>query len=173
LEKIARHSATLEQYPDSIRIFELLGTESLGNNLLKFGAKKHFLHAGFCILARGDFVAGTQAVERYSSLDYSFDSSREQRLLAALAQACEDYDAAAFATELQQFDSMTKLDPWEISMLLRVKKSLEGQVSVCACAGVCMYSEYVCMYVYIHVCMYVCMYVRMYEPVCMHESMYV
>lgn len=127
LEKIARHSATLEQYPDSVRIFELLGTESLSNNLLKFGAKKHFLHAGFCTLARGDFVAGSQAVDRYSSLDYSFDSSREQRLLAALAQACEDYDAPAFATELSQFDAMTKLDPWEICILLRVKKSIEGQ----------------------------------------------
>jgi hypothetical protein len=37
-------------------VFEKLGYTSLENTLLKFGSKKHFLHAGFCFLAKGDVV---------------------------------------------------------------------------------------------------------------------
>lgn len=39
-------------------IFDKLGSDSLNNNLLKHNAKKHFLNAGICFLARGDYVAG-------------------------------------------------------------------------------------------------------------------
>lgn len=103
LAKVAQFSATLEKYGDAVQVFERLGTESLDSNLLKFNAKRHFLHAGFCTLARGDLVAMRQALERYSELDYSFQGSREHQLLEKTTDAYENYDLDAFSDTLHVF----------------------------------------------------------------------
>ena len=67
----------------------------MNNNLLKHNAKKHFLNAGICFLARGDFVAGENfsvrsvllpvntdvaaknGLQRFGELDYTFGESRQ------------------------------------------------------------------------------------------------
>ncbi|GBG27021.1 Alpha-soluble NSF attachment protein [Hondaea fermentalgiana] len=129
LEKVALHSAMLNDYPKAIQGFEKLGTAALESNLLKFNAKKHFLHAGFCALARNDTVAAQNAIQRYSELDYTFRDSAECKLLIALTEACVDMDADKFADELFKYDSIRKLDPWETSILLRVKNTLTEAAS--------------------------------------------
>lgn len=123
--KVAKHSASLSRYDVAYRNFEELGSKALESNLLKFNAKKHFLHAGFCLLARGDVVASKQGVERYIEMDYTFRDSREHKLLAALVDAYEGFDVDAFADELFSYDTVSKLDPWETSILLRVKNSIQ------------------------------------------------
>ena len=41
-----------------------------------------------------------------------------------LADACEEGDVEKFTNVLSEYDSMTKLDPWKTSILLRVKKRI-------------------------------------------------
>ena len=172
LAKVAQYSATLDKYNEAVQVFERLGTECLDSNLLKFNAKRHFLHAGFCTLARGDLVAMRQALERYSELDYSFQGSREHQLLEKTTDAYENYDLDAFSDTLSvpfavyrglrtcdppplgvclrsmrlmpvyficcdppthpkpmprySYDKISKLNPWETGVLLKVKQAIEA-----------------------------------------------
>jgi len=43
-----------------------------------------------------------------------------------LFAACEENDVDAFTEALRDYDSVSRLDPWHTSMLLRVKKGIEG-----------------------------------------------
>lgn len=66
LEKIAHLYVQLGMYDRAAELFEKLGTDSLDSSLMKFGAKKHYMHAAFCLLARGDSVACKLAYDRFS-----------------------------------------------------------------------------------------------------------
>ena len=98
---------------------------ALESNLLKFGAKKHFMHSGFCFLARGDVVAARMAYDRFMLMDLSFANSREAKVLDALIAAYEDMNSDAFSTALAEYDSVCTLNSWETSILLRIKKTIE------------------------------------------------
>ena len=44
-----------------------------------------------------------------------------------LLSACEENDVDAFTEALRNYDSVSRLDSWHTSMLLRVKKGIEGE----------------------------------------------
>ncbi|PON94378.1 NSF attachment protein [Trema orientale] len=125
--KVAQFSAQLEQYPKAIQIYEEVAQTSLNNNLLKYGVRGHLLNAGLCQLCRGDIVAITNALERYQDLDLTFSRTREYKLLADLASAIDEEDVAKFTDAVKEFDSITPLDTWKTTLLLRVKEALKAK----------------------------------------------
>uniref|UniRef100_A0A5B7ADH7 Putative alpha-soluble NSF attachment protein-like n=1 Tax=Davidia involucrata TaxID=16924 RepID=A0A5B7ADH7_DAVIN len=126
-QKIAQFAAQLEQYQKAIEIYEEIARQSLNNNLLKYGVKGHLLNAGICQLCKGDVVAITNALERYQELDPTFSGTREYRLLADLAAAIDEEDVTKFTDAVKEFDSMTQLDAWKTTLLLRVKEALKDK----------------------------------------------
>ncbi|XP_021904215.1 alpha-soluble NSF attachment protein [Carica papaya] len=124
-QKVAQFAAQLEQYQKAIEIYEEIARYSLNNNLLKYGVKGHLLNAGICQLCKGDPVAITNALERYQDLDPTFSGTREQKLLEDIAAAIDEEDVTKFTDVVKEFDSMTKLDPWKTTLLLRVKEMLK------------------------------------------------
>ncbi|THG02782.1 hypothetical protein TEA_029029 [Camellia sinensis var. sinensis] len=128
-QKIAQFAAQLEQYQKSIEIYEFIAQKSLNNNLLKYGVKGHLLNAGICQLCKGkgDVVAISNALERYQDMDPTFSGTREYRLLADLADAIDQEDVAKFTDAVKEFDSMTQLDAWKTTLLLRVKEALKAK----------------------------------------------
>ncbi|TKY56925.1 Alpha-soluble NSF attachment protein 2 [Spatholobus suberectus] len=126
-QKVAQFSAQLEQYQRSIEIYEEIARQSLNNNLLKYGVKGHLLNAGICQLCKGDVVAITNALERYQELDPTFSGTREYRLLADIAAAIDEEDVGKFTEVVKEFDSMTPLDSWKTTLLLRVKEKLKAK----------------------------------------------
>jgi len=129
LEKVGLLSASLEDYERALNVFEKLGTDSLENNLLKFNAKKHFLHAGFCALARNDTVKANNAINRFAELDFNFRESAECKLLENLTAACEDMDKDKFADVLYSYDQVRRLEPWETSILVKIKGLIESSTT--------------------------------------------
>ncbi|KAI3783507.1 hypothetical protein L1987_42591 [Smallanthus sonchifolius] len=123
--KIAEYAAEMAQYQKAIEIYEDIAKQALSNNLLKYGIKGHLLNAGICQLCKGDDVAITNALEKYQDLDPTFAGSREYRLLADLAAAIDEEDVTKFTDAIKEFDSMTKLDAWKTTLLLRVKDMLK------------------------------------------------
>ncbi|KAF2296348.1 hypothetical protein GH714_037472 [Hevea brasiliensis] len=111
----------------AIEIYEEIARHSLGVNLLKYGVKGHLLNAGICHLCKGDVVAVTNALERYQDLDPTFSGTREYRLLADIAAAIDEEDVAKFTDVVKEFDSMTPLDSWKTTLLLRVKEKLKAK----------------------------------------------
>lgn len=126
LLKVAYFSAELEKYESPIEIFEDIGKASLASNLLKFNAKSHFLDAGILKIVSGDTVAANLAIQKYTDLDYTFASSRECQFLVDLVAAVEAFDEAAFTDHVFNYDNISKLVPWRITMLLRVKEKLKS-----------------------------------------------
>ncbi|CAN1185334.1 Alpha-soluble NSF attachment protein 2 [Linum perenne] len=132
-QKVAQFAAQLEQYPKAIVIYEEIARHSLSNNLLKYGVKGHLLNAGICHLCKGDVVAITNALEKYQDLDPTFSGTREYRLLAVYALSCDlagaidEEDVAKFTDAVKEFDSMTQLDSWRTTLLLRVKEKIKAK----------------------------------------------
>ncbi|XP_030924279.1 alpha-soluble NSF attachment protein-like [Quercus lobata] len=126
-QKVAEFSAQLEQYQKAIVIYEEIGRQSINNNILKYGVRGHLLNAGLCQLCRGDIVAITNALERYQDLDPTFSRTREYKFLADVAATVDEEDIVKFTNVVREFDSMTPLDPWKTTLLLRVKESLKSK----------------------------------------------
>ncbi|KAE8700044.1 Alpha-soluble NSF attachment protein [Hibiscus syriacus] len=126
-QKIAQFAAQIEQYQKAIEIYEDIARQEVTNNLLKYGVKGHLLNAGICQLCKGDVVAITNALERYQDLDQTFSGTRECRLLTDIASAMDEEDITKFTDALKEFDSMTPLDSWKTTLLLRVKEKLKAK----------------------------------------------
>lgn len=71
-------------------------------------------------------MVGTQrALETYVDLDNTFPSTRECQLLSDLKEAVDQGEQEMFADKLYQYDTMSKLDKWKTTLLLRVKSAIE------------------------------------------------
>nr|XP_043618303.1 alpha-soluble NSF attachment protein-like [Erigeron canadensis] len=125
--KIAQYSAELEQYQKAIEIYEDIARQSVNNNLLRHGARGHLLNAGICQLCKNDVVAITNALDKYQDIDPTFGGTREYRLLADLAASIDEEDIDKFTEAIKEFDSITKLDAWKTTLLLRVKDMLKAK----------------------------------------------
>ncbi|PIN19705.1 Protein required for fusion of vesicles in vesicular transport, alpha-SNAP [Handroanthus impetiginosus] len=126
-QKVAQFSAQLGKYQKAIQIYEEIARYSLNNNLLKYGARGHLLNAGICQLCKGDVVAINNALEKYEDFDPTFSRTREYRLLADLAAAFDEEDAAKFTAAVKEFDSISRLDAWRTTLLLRVKENIKAK----------------------------------------------
>uniref|UniRef100_A0A0D6QXK0 Alpha-soluble NSF attachment protein n=1 Tax=Araucaria cunninghamii TaxID=56994 RepID=A0A0D6QXK0_ARACU len=125
--KVAQFAAQLEQYPKAVQIFEDMARQSINNNLLKYSVKSYLLNAGLCLICKGDTVAINNALERYQELDPTFSGTREFKFLSDLAAAMDEEDVVKFTDVVKEFDSMTRLDQWKTTLLLRAKNALKAK----------------------------------------------
>lgn len=128
LAKIAELCSAALDPPDFVRasqMYDDLGRRCLDSNLLKFNAKGYFLQAILCHLASGDGVGAEQAADKYENLDYTFGSSREGKFGRSLIEAVEGLDVEGFSTACFDYDRISKLNPWQTSILVKVKRSID------------------------------------------------
>ncbi|XP_066514703.1 N-ethylmaleimide-sensitive factor attachment protein, alpha a [Hoplias malabaricus] len=126
--KVAMYAAQLEQYQKAIEIYEQIGTYSMDHTLLKYGAKDHFFKAALCHFCV-DMLNAKLAVQRYEEMFPAFSDARECKLIKKLLDAHEEQDVEAFTDAVKEFDSITRLDQWHTSMLLRIKKTIQEDES--------------------------------------------
>ena len=128
LGKIAELCSAALDPPDfgrASKIYDDLGRRCLSSNLLKFNAKGYFVQSILCHLASGDDVGAEQANAKYESLDYTFGDSREGKFANALIEAVKGYDVEEFSTACFEYDRISKLNPWQTSILVKVKRSID------------------------------------------------
>lgn len=126
LLNVARYAAQLEQYQRAIDIYESIGQSSLDNNLLKYGAKEHFLRAGLCHLCV-DTLNAQIAIKKYEEMSPAFGDSRECKLLKDLSSKIETRDLDGFTEVVQDYDSISRFDPWYTTLLLRIKSQIHQE----------------------------------------------
>ncbi|MCI4394521.1 hypothetical protein PGIGA_G00169910 [Pangasianodon gigas] len=124
LLKVAMYAAQFEQYQKAIQIYEQIGTYCMDNTLLKYGAKDHFFKAALCHFCV-DMLNAKLAVQRYEEMFPAFSDARECKLLKKLLNAHEEQDVDAYTNAVKEFDSITRLDNWHTTMLLRIKKTIQ------------------------------------------------
>jgi len=120
--KVAEYAATLENYEKAIKIYEQVAAASLENNLLKYAAKEHFFRASLCHLCV-DMLNAQHAVQKYEEQYPAFGDSREAKLIKTLCSEIENQDIDAFTEAVKFYDSISRLESWYTTLLLRVKKS--------------------------------------------------
>uniref|UniRef100_A0A3P9JWJ7 N-ethylmaleimide-sensitive factor attachment protein, beta b n=1 Tax=Oryzias latipes TaxID=8090 RepID=A0A3P9JWJ7_ORYLA len=125
LLKVGAYCAQLEQYQKAIEIYEQVGATTMDNPLLKYSAKEYFFKASLCHFIVDELNAKI-AVEKYEEMFPAFSDSRECKLLKKLLEAHEEQNSEAFTEAVKEFDSISRLDQWHTTLLLRIKKTIQG-----------------------------------------------
>lgn len=120
---VAQLAAQLGQYDKAAKLFEETGTSAMDNKLLKYGAKDHLFKATICHFCV-DLINGQKALKTYDESFPMFSDSRECALMKKLSEALEQENVEAFTVAVQEYDTVTRLDPWITSLLLKLKKTL-------------------------------------------------
>uniref|UniRef100_A0A8C5N9E9 Uncharacterized protein n=1 Tax=Gouania willdenowi TaxID=441366 RepID=A0A8C5N9E9_GOUWI len=128
LLKVATYAAQLEQYPKAIEIYEQVGTYAMDSTLLKYSAKDHFFKAALCHFCI-DMLNAKLAVQKYEEMFPAFSDSRECKLLKKLLDAFEEQNVEAYTDSVKEFDTISRLDQWLTTMLLRIKKTIQDDES--------------------------------------------
>ena len=129
LVKVAELSSAALDPPEFLQaaqLYEKLGKDCLDSNLLKYNAKGYFLQSILCHLANQDSVGAEKAMSMFNSLDFTFRESREGKFADSLVTCVNGFDDEGFATACYEYDRISKLDPWKTTILLSVRKSVEG-----------------------------------------------
>mmetsp|Transcript_16633 Transcript_16633/g.24886 ORF Transcript_16633/g.24886 Transcript_16633/m.24886 type:complete len:310 (-) Transcript_16633:320-1249(-) len=129
LVKVAElSSAALDppQFLQAAELYEKLGKDCLESNLLKYNAKGYFLQCILCHLANQDSVGAEKAMSMFTSMDFTFRESREGKFADELVACVNGFDSEGFATACFEYDRISKLDAWKTTLLLSVRKSVEG-----------------------------------------------
>ncbi|RLW07230.1 hypothetical protein DV515_00004279 [Chloebia gouldiae] len=125
-DMVAAYAAQLEQYQKAIEIYEQVGTNTMDNPLLKYSAKEYFFKAALCHFIVDELNAKL-ALEKYEEMFPAFTDSRECKLLKKLLEAHEEQNSEAYTEAVKEFDSISRLDQWLTTMLLRIKKTIQGE----------------------------------------------
>ncbi|KAM9168625.1 alpha-soluble NSF attachment protein isoform 2-T2 [Mergus octosetaceus] len=67
------------------------------------------------------------AVQKYEEMFPAFSDSRECKLLKKLLDAHEEQNTDAYTDAVKEYDSISRLDQWLTTMLLRIKKTIQGE----------------------------------------------
>ncbi|PXF43913.1 Alpha-soluble NSF attachment protein [Gracilariopsis chorda] len=124
--KAASLNALEGKFAESADMFESIAQNALGSNMLKYGAREHLLKAGLCRLCISDVIGAQRAVESYDSMDPTFATSREGKLLQAVVKAVDEGDVDAFTNHVFEYDSLSKLDEWKTTILLKIKNNIKA-----------------------------------------------
>uniref|UniRef100_U5EZ97 Protein required for fusion of vesicles in vesicular transport alpha-snap n=1 Tax=Corethrella appendiculata TaxID=1370023 RepID=U5EZ97_9DIPT len=119
--KVAQYAAQLEEYDKAIQIYEQVGTSCLNSSLLKHSAKEYFFRASLCHLAV-DLLNAQHALEKYAQQYPAFQDSREYKLVKTLCEHLEEQNVEGFTETVKDYDSISRLDQWYTTILLRIKK---------------------------------------------------
>uniref|UniRef100_A0A3B3T8Z8 N-ethylmaleimide-sensitive factor attachment protein, alpha a n=1 Tax=Paramormyrops kingsleyae TaxID=1676925 RepID=A0A3B3T8Z8_9TELE len=128
LLKVATYAAQLEQYQKAIEIYEQIGTYAMDSTLLKYSAKDHFFKAALCHFCV-DMLNAKLALQKYEEMFPAFSDSRECKLVKKLLDAYEEQNVDAYTDSVKEFDSISRLDQWLTTMLLRIKKTIQNEES--------------------------------------------
>jgi len=128
--KVAQYAAQLENYDKAIQIYEQVAASALESPLLKYSAKEYFFKASICHLCV-DSLNAQHAIVKYEEQYPAFGDSREAKLIKTLVQHLEDQDVENFTEAVKGYDSISRLDTWYTTMLLRVKKQIPVEDDLC------------------------------------------
>uniref|UniRef100_A0A3B4D689 Uncharacterized protein n=1 Tax=Pygocentrus nattereri TaxID=42514 RepID=A0A3B4D689_PYGNA len=128
LLKVASYAAQLEQYPKAIEIYEQVGTHAMDSTLLKYSAKDYFFKAALCHFCI-DMLNAKLALQKYEEMFPAFSDSRECKLVKKLLDAYEEQNVDAYTDSVKEYDTISRLDQWLTTMLLRIKKTIQDNES--------------------------------------------
>lgn len=126
LLKVAMYSAQMGEYAKALEIYEQVGADAIESSLLKYSAKEYFFKATLCHMCI-DNAEAQRAVEKYCDMYPAFQDTRECKLLRTLIEAKEEQSTESFTEAVKEYDSISRLDQWLTTILLRIKKGMNEE----------------------------------------------
>lgn len=126
LLKVAMYSAQMEEYAKALEIYEQVAADAIESSLLKYSAKEYFFKAALCHMCI-DIVEAQRAVDKYCDMYPAFQDTRECKLLRTLLEAKEEENVETFTEAVKEYDSISRLDQWLTTILLRIKKGMNEE----------------------------------------------
>jgi len=128
--KVAQYAAQLENYDRAIKIYEDVSSHALESSLLKYSAKEYYFRASLCHLCV-DVLNADHAIKKYGDLFPAFADSRESKFVKALVGHLQEEDMDAWTKEVQTYDSVSRLEQFHTTLLLRIKKGIPDEGELC------------------------------------------
>ncbi|XP_054723075.1 alpha-soluble NSF attachment protein-like [Uloborus diversus] len=114
----------------AINIYEQVGEASLASPLMKYSAKEYYFCAALLHLCV-DILNAQHAIKKYEEICPSFHDSRECKFVMTLIEKLEEQDIDGFTDAVKEYDSISRLDSWYTTILLRIKKTLQESPDLC------------------------------------------
>lgn len=127
--KLAQYAAQLEHYDKAIEIYEQIAKSSLDNSLLKYSAKEYMFRAALCHLCV-DILNAQHALDKYCGLYPAFGDTRECKLVKELIEHLEEQNVDGFTETVKAYDSISRLDQWYTTILVRIKKQINDDADL-------------------------------------------
>ena len=108
------------------KIYFDLADEFIKNNLLLHQAKKFILLGLLADFANDDIVKVKMDLEKYSRIDYKFESSREGIFVLQLMGAFESFDSEKISMLCAELDKIIPLDNVQVNLLTRIKNLIDN-----------------------------------------------
>ncbi|KIK70940.1 hypothetical protein GYMLUDRAFT_33029 [Collybiopsis luxurians FD-317 M1] len=119
--------AEIDEFPQAIARYEQVADHSLTSALTKYSVKEYWMRAALCALAMNDPVSARRNMQKYTGQDATFASTREAKFVSALIDAVQGGDVEGFTGAIVEFDSVSKLDNWKTSILLKIKRGMQEE----------------------------------------------
>lgn len=116
--------ASMTKYTLAADLFESVAAEYVTTNLLKYSAKEHYMSAVMCWMAEGDVTTALKKREAFQMADSQFNGSPQDSFLGKCLDAMVAGSPDDFATAVQEWESMSKLEPFRVKLLLAAKESI-------------------------------------------------
>lgn len=111
--------------PDHIRAGKLLEENA---KYFKFRETDILLDAGLSYLAE-DSVGAKNAASRFTVPEWEY--SKHKKFLLELIREVEAGDTEEFEYLVKEWDSVNRLNPWRVNILLKIKNDIETQDDMC------------------------------------------
>jgi len=125
LLKVAFHSAAQEKFNKAISLYEEVASVALESSLLKYSAREYLFRAALCQMC-SDIVMAKTTMDKYCQMFPAFEDSREMKLLTKILTASEEENTDDFTEAVREYDTISRLDQWYTTLLLRIKTSISG-----------------------------------------------
>lgn len=116
--------ASMKKYKQAADLFESVANEYVATNLLKYSAKEHYMSAVMCWMAEGDVTTALKKREAFQMADVQFNGSPQDTFLGNCLDAMVAAKPDDFATAVSEWESMSKLDPFRVKLLLAAKEAI-------------------------------------------------
>jgi alpha-soluble NSF attachment protein len=130
--KIALYKVEKEEFIEAIKIFDDIARKTYHKATFAAGsiAKTDFLRT-LLVALMFDNIKTDQLLNEYRNLDHYFASSRECKFIENLLSCINDNNVEEeFSNICFEYDNITPLDPWQTSILLKIKIYCMGQIEI-------------------------------------------
>jgi alpha-soluble NSF attachment protein len=131
LSAVADLKSMQKKWLEAAQAYKEVGTRRCNDRLTQMVAGEFFMKSVICQLAADDSVGGENLLREFVGSLPGWERSREYGMLVGIIQAVNDRSADAFATAVQEYDQIKRLDKWMTDTLLVVKKLVEGEDDIC------------------------------------------